>query len=86
MILQQNQIKLNPSPPPTQKKTPLASQLRPNSPISSRPHNLLQGQSLPLIERGECGLSSQGSVEGRGLKTGSTSVSPKRATEQKGLG
>lgn len=68
------------------KKPASAPELRSTTPIGSKPHNLLWGQRVPLIERDEGGLSSPGSTQGRGLKTGLTSISPKRATEQKGLG
>lgn len=48
--------------------------------------DLLQGPRLPVIDRGGAASSTHCSTQGRGLKTGLPSVSPKRATEQKGLG
>lgn len=54
--------------------------------VSSRPRDLLQGQSVRLINKRECGSFSQRVTQGKGLKTGLASVSPKRAAEQKGLG
>lgn len=65
--------------------TALATRLSPNS-LLSRAHNPHQGAELVSDWEGEGGLSSPSSTQGRGLQTGLTSVSPKRATEQKGLG